>query len=194
MSPFRRPFHAVSLASLVTALLFTACGNPGAAPPQQLKMATNPNQQILDELNTSPNWFHAKKTRPIWARTIEQDQKVTTLEGEETVKAGHILCRGEAGDIWPQTAEQLAKRYKPTEEIDAEGWLKHLPNPDAQGVMAIQVGHQFEVQASWGKLSGKQGDYLLKNFQDRDTPYPDDVWIVDQKLFAATYERVAAAK
>lgn len=36
---------------------------------------------------------------------------VKTLEGEEQVTAGHYLCRGEAGDIWPQTEKDLNKRY-----------------------------------------------------------------------------------
>jgi hypothetical protein len=46
------------------------------------------------------------------------------------------------------------------------------------------------VVATWGKLSGKAGDYVLKNFRDRAVPYPVDVWVVDQALFRATYEVV----
>lgn len=160
--------------------------------PEYPDMNSHPNQQILDEAGKVGAWFHAKKTRPIWARQLEQDQTVMTLEGEETVPAGSILCRGEAGDLWPQTPEQLAKRYKPTDEVDVDGWRKHLPHPDALGVMAAQVDRPFEVNASWGKLTGKSGDYLVKNYQDRDVPDPDDVWIVDQTLFHATYERVVA--
>jgi hypothetical protein len=155
-------------------------------------MNISSNREILDEANRAGAWFHAKKTRPIWARRIEKDQTVKTLEGEETVQAGHMLCRGEAGDIWPQTVEQLVKRYTATDEVDAEGWRKHLPHPDAQGAMAIQINHPFTVVASWGRLSGKAGDYLLKSYQDRDVAYPDDVWIVDQKLFGETYAAVAA--
>jgi hypothetical protein len=56
--------------------------------------------------------------------------------------------------------------------------------------MAARAAHPFEVHASWGKLWGKAGDCLAKNFADRDVPYPDDVWIVDQTLFEATYEKV----
>ena len=52
--------------------------------------------------------------------------------------------------------------------------------------MATQINHPFEVHATWGKLSGKPGDFLLKNFSDRDTASPDDVWIVDQMLFRQT--------
>ena len=57
--------------------------------------------------------------------------------------------------------------------------------------MATQIDHPFEVQATWSKLSGKPGEFLPKNFSDRETASFDDVWIVDQTLFQQTYEAVA---
>jgi hypothetical protein len=147
-----------------------------------------PNRAVLDDANRG-QWFHAKKSRPIWAKKLESDQKVNTLEGEEQVAAGNFLCRGEAGDVWPQSEKNLMKRYSGTDEVDPDGWRKFLPNPDAEGVMAIQIDHPFEVQAAWGKLTGKRGDFLVKNYQDRDTKYPADVWIVDQALFGQTYAK-----
>lgn len=148
------------------------------------------NKKLLDEANLAAKWFRAKKTRPIWAKRLETAQVVKTLEGEEQVEAGHFLCKGEAADQWPQTEENLNKRYTPTNEVDAEGWKKYLPHPDAQGVMATAVDHPFEVHSQFGKLSGKAGDFLVKNFQDRQTDYPKDVWIVDQVLFGQTYSKV----
>ena len=117
-----------------------------------------------------------------------------TLKGEEQVAAGHYLCTGEAGDIWPQTEQTLLKRYTATDEVDADGWRKSEPHPKAQGVLATQIDHPFEVQATWGQLTGKPGDFLVKNYQDRETAYPADVWIVDQPLFRQTYESVAPGK
>lgn len=154
----------------------------------------SPNSEILDEANAAAKWFHAKKTRPIWARQLTERQLVQTLEGEERVEAGHYLCKGEAGDIWPQTEATLLKRYTQTDIGDDDDWRKYEPHPDAKGVMAIQINHPFEVTASWGKLSGKAGDFLLKNFEDRETDYPVDVWIVDRVLFAATYKTVASSE
>lgn len=162
-----------------------------AASPQP---ADSPNKTLFDEANAAGQWFHAKKTRPIWAKRLEADQTVTTLEGEEKVEAGHYLCKGEAGDIWPQTEQTLNKRYTATEEVTADGWRKYQPHPDAQGVLATPIDHPFEAQATWGKLTGKPGDFLVKNFQDRETAYPADVWIVDQTLFRQTYESVAPGK
>lgn len=152
------------------------------------------NKALLDQANADARWFHAKKTRPIWAKRLGAARTVTTLEGEEQVAAGHYLCKGEAGDIWPQMEQDLNKRYTATDEVAADGWRKYEPHPDAQGVLATQIDHPFEVLATWGKLTGKPGDFLVKNFQDRETSYPGDVWIVDQKLFRQTYEPVTPGK
>ena len=153
-------------------------------------MKSPPNARLLEEINQSQAWFHAKKTRPIWARKLEQDGTVETLEGKETARAGDYLCRGEAGDVWPQSAQSLEAKYVPTDTVDDRGWTKYEPRPDAEGVLAAQVGHPFAVEAKWGKLAGKTGDYVVKNFRDKDTAYPQDVWVVDQRLFRATYEPV----
>jgi hypothetical protein len=153
-------------------------------------MAESPNKEILDEINRAQVWFHARKTRPIWARKVDLDQTVETLEGRESVKAGDYLCRGEAGDTWPQKAQSLEAKYVRTDIVTADGWRKYEPRPDAEGVMAAQVKHPFRVQAQWGQLTGKAGDYVVKNFRDREVAYPEDVWIVDQALFRATYEPV----
>lgn len=148
------------------------------------------NQAILDEVNKARLWLHAKKTRPIWAKRIEQDETVKTLEGVEKAPARSWICRGEVGEVWPQTDQRLHSKYAPTDEVDAGGWRKFEPRCDAEGVMAAQIAHAFSVEAQWGALTGKRGDYLVKNFEDHDAPYPDDVWIVDQALFHATYEPV----
>ena len=150
------------------------------------------NQPLLDEVNQAGLWFHAKKTRPIWTREVERDETVETLEGTEHVSAGNVLCRGEAGELWPQTAERLASQYVATGTVDQDGWQQNTPHPDAQGVLAAPVDHPFSVEAAWGRLTGKPGDFLVKNFADQDIAYPQDVWIVDRQLFAATYKPVEA--
>lgn len=151
--------------------------------------AGSDNQAILDEVNRGRVWFHARKTRPIWTKQLTQPETVQTLEGPESVPAGTYLCRGDAGDIWPQTEERLLTKYSRTTQLDEDGWQRWDPKPDAAGVMAAQVPHVFQVQAQWGLLSGKPGDYLIKNYVDRSIQYPTDIWIVDQTLFNATYER-----
>ena len=159
----------------------------------QAKPEVGSNQSLLDEVNAAGKWFHAKKTRPIWVQEIKEARKVTTLEGEETVQPGHFLCRGEAGDIWSQKKADLEKKYVATEEESPGGWRKYLPRPDAAGVLAAVVDHPFVVHALWGELKGKAGDLLIKNYADKEVAHPADVWLVDQKLFGETYERVEKA-
>lgn len=88
------------------------------------------NAVIVKEVNDAGPWFHAKKTRPIWVRKLEQEETVKTLEGEERVPAGNYLCRGETGDIWPQTEERLTSKYIVTDEVGDKKWRKCLPKPE----------------------------------------------------------------
>ena len=177
----------VTVFFLSVAMAATGCGTS----QQGDKPMSKTNGAILQEVNGAGLWFHAKKTRPIWVRLLEHEETVKTLEGEERVPAGNYLCRGEAGDIWPQNKDRVTAKYTLTDEVDEQGWRKCDPKPDTAGVMAAQVPHAFQVQAKWGLLSGKPGDFIVKNFEDRGADYPEDVWIVDQALFEATYERVA---
>ena len=145
------------------------------------------NREILDEVNRAGSWFRAKKSRPIWVRRVLEDQTLETLEGVERVRQGDYVCRGENGDVWPQSAAELERKYRATATVDADGWQMYEPHPDNQGVLAAQIDHSFTVVSLWGNLHGKQGDFIVKNYHEKDTDYPEDVWIVDQDLFRSTY-------
>ncbi len=166
-------------------------GVPGSAG-LTVSPSENANVRLLDGVNRTGRWFRAKKTGPVWVRVAETRESVQTLEGIEHVDAGGCICRGEAGDLWPQSAETLASRYGATDDVDAAGWRKYIPRTHAPGVMAASMPDAFVVQSRWGALRGKAGDYLVKNYADRDVPYPDDVWVVDQALFGHTYEPVTS--
>lgn len=176
--------------------LFVSCGSETKLNPRKGTARTaasvdkRDNRALLDEVNSAGHWFHVKKTKPIWVQEVKEARKVKTLEGEETVEPGHFLCRGEAGDIWPQKKADLEKKYVSTDE-EADGWRKYLPRPDAEGVLATEVDHPFVVYATWGELKGKAGDFLIKNYADKEADYPTDVWLVDRTLFEQTYEQVA---
>jgi len=168
------------------------------------------NETLLTELNKKKAWFHAKKIGPVFALQVSQDREIQTLEGREVARAGDMLCRGIAGELWPQTVrtslhlchaisllilfflskeERLLSKYKPTNTLDGE-WRKYIPRPDLPGVFAARVRADFEVQTSYGSMHGKAGDYLLKDFGDQYNEYPDNVWVVDKKLFNKTYIKV----
>jgi len=61
------------------------------------------NETLLTELNKKKAWFHAKKIGPVFALQVSEDREIQTLEGKEVARAGDMLCRGIAGELWPQT-------------------------------------------------------------------------------------------
>jgi hypothetical protein len=142
------------------------------------------NEKILDEVNAAATWFRAKKTSHLWAKRLEKDEIIETLEGLVSAKAGDFLCRGSGGEFWPQCAKRISEKYNPTGEVDKAGFQKYLPESE---VMAAQVGHPFKVQTAWGELTGKPGDFILKNSEDTEIEYPASVWIIDKQIFTATY-------
>lgn len=180
----------LAILGVVLAALLVGCVHSSRTPSPgpRTEADASSNRTLLQRLNTAHAWLRAKKTKPIWVKRLEHEQTVKTLEGPVPAHAGDYLCRGEIGEVWPQKGKDLEARYTPTEAVDADGWRRYEPRPDSEGVLAAQVAYPFEVQAKWGKLTGKAGDYVLKNFRDRAVAYPEDVWIVDQRLFQATYE------
>lgn len=149
------------------------------------------NQSLLDEVNAAGLWFSACKTKPLWAKKLKDARSVETLEGTMSANIGDYLCRGAAGDIWPQKAETLHKKYATTGEHDRDGWEKFIPRLEGAGVQAARIDHPFTVKANWGDLKGQPGDYLVKRDADKDVTYPDDVWIVQQTIFESSYEAAA---
>ncbi len=121
-------------------------------------MTDIPNKTLLDEVNQAGAWFRARKTGAVWVHPTADRETVESHEGRETLLEGDVLCRGEAGDVWPQSEGSLLAKYRPTELTDADGWRKYEPRPEHSGVMAACIGHPFTVETDRGKLAGKSGD------------------------------------
>ena len=64
-------------------------------------MHTSPNAEILDEMNQAGAWFRARKVAPIWARQVDKDETVKTIEGTEQVKAGDFLFKQIGANFTP---------------------------------------------------------------------------------------------
>ncbi len=153
-------------------------------------MSTLKNKKLLDEMNQAGRWVHAHKTRPVWAKQVDAQMVVDTLEGNVTANAGDFLCRGVDGELWPQSARSLTTNYTPTKVVDGDGWRMFLPQRAASGILAAVVHRPFTVSTPWGTLSGRAGDYLVKRQTDEHADYPEDVWIVAKNLFRKTYRIV----
>lgn len=155
------------------------------------------------DASTISEWSIAKKVKPIRAKplvSILVDKSVlskllvTTLEANEKLGDGVVICVGEAGDIWQQMPKKLLAKYDVT-AIDPEGWMVCEPKPDnsieCYEVKAFINTHSGEhyVKAQWGAdFRGQtcqafgEGDFICRNREDHS-----DVWVVRKKLFNNTY-------
>ncbi len=144
-------------------------------------MHLNPNGVLLPELAVQLR--RAKKNRSLWARRVAQVEEVVSLEGKHTAKPGDYVCRGIEGELWPQSEKSLLGSYTASGQVDKDGFERYDPRPDGPPVEAMQVDKPFFVVASWGRLDGKSGDYLVRKITD-----PTDIWIVDRSIFENSYQ------
>ena len=57
--------------------------------------------------------------------------------------------------------------------------------------LSLNTDFDFSVEhTAWGTFHGKAGSFLVKSYEDKDTQFPEDIWIVKREIFEATYERV----
>ena len=91
-------------------------------------------------------WSKASKTKPVKAKplvtllvdkTVVNKFLVATLEGNEPLGDGVVICIGKSGDVWQQTPKKLLQKYNVT-SIDNDGWMVCEPKPD-NVVNCIQV-------------------------------------------------------
>jgi hypothetical protein len=98
-------------------------------------------------------------------------------------KAGDAILTGTAGESWPIAKATFETTYAPAEESrmgqDGKFFKKPLP------VLGVQMKELFAVTASWGRLEGKPGDWLVQYDE-----VGGDFGIVDQGVFEQTYERL----
>jgi hypothetical protein len=100
-----------------------------------------------------------------------------------TFKAGDAIMTGAAKESWPIARATFEKTYAPAEgsRMGRDGKFFKKPLP----VLAVQMKEPFAVTASWGRLEGKPGDWLVQ-YDD----HAKDFGIVEQSVFQETYERL----
>tara|TARA_Y100000310_G_C20340708_1_gene649650 strand:- start:85 stop:630 length:546 start_codon:yes stop_codon:yes gene_type:complete len=161
---------------------------------------TNKNHAVLVEADKI-GWKKATKTKGMFARKLEKDVVVNSIEGPLNAKKGNFLCMGFGGEFWVQKEANVLKKYDDEgpfkksvkvkyadgEKVTYTDFHVFKPKPDRE-VLVCHMPNSFEVHASWGDLNGKKGDYMVKPLEDGLDPDPQDVWLVDKELFEATYE------
>lgn len=163
---------------------------------------TEDHAPIYAEMLT--DWKVAKKVKPIRAkplvsilvdRSVLNKLLVTTLEANEPLGDGAVICVGESGDIWQQMPNKLLAKYDVI-SIDPEGWMVCDPKPDnsiechqwTQDIITHSGEHY--VKAQWGShfrtygpcQTFAKGDFICRNRTDHS-----DVWVVRRKFFENTY-------
>lgn len=146
---------------------------------------------------------------------IENAILINTLEGEQKIMENSMVCVGELGDVWQQKKEKLIQKYNIV-NVDENDWLICEPKPE-NNVYCFQLTEDllldneirhsvsyrgfkdptsFLVIGQWGKerwidegrtkvyvQEGKLNDWICQNPTD-----PDDIWIVQKRIFDSTYE------
>jgi hypothetical protein len=110
-----------------------------------------------------------------------------TPAGEPGVafKAGDAILTGTAKESWPIAKAKFEQTYAPAQgsRVGKDGKFFKKPTP----VLGLEMDAPFAVTASWGRLEGRPGDWLVQ-YDDAGK----DFGIVGQQIFAQTYERLAA--
>jgi PGDYG protein len=98
-------------------------------------------------------------------------------------KAGDAIMTGAAGESWPIAKATFEATYAPAEgsRMGQDGKFFKKPLP----ALAVQMKEPFAVTASWGRLEGKPGDWLVQYDE-----VGRDFGIVDQGVFEQTYDRL----
>lgn len=161
------------------------------------------------DTNQLVNWKKAQKTKGLKAKPLSSllvDRSVlakflvSTLEGNETLDIGNVICIGQSDDAWQQTPKALFKKYNIV-GLDEDGWMLCEPKPENE-VEFVEIDEsfftetttilevrQFYIIGLWGKDTpegpvqyGKCGDIVCRQPYDHN-----DVWIVRRRLFDNTY-------
>lgn len=144
------------------------------------------------------------KDKPIRAKRMSdvfRDQSVftkfliKTLEGNQDIQPKSMMCLGAIDDPWQQDIDKIKKKYD-FDTVDETGWIVFTPKPDVV-TNVFQVTQEmlgdsdkFQIVGLWGTegedgkmyQTGKVGDWVANIPDD-----PADVYIIEQKVFAATY-------
>ena len=105
---------------------------------------------------------------------------VQTLEGPASFQPGDFLAVGVQDEQWPISKATMAKTKQQVSEQDDQGWADYAAT---NTVRAVQMSEPFRVQISTGDiLTGKAGGYFVVS--------GSRAWIVDEEIFAQTYEEV----
>jgi len=123
------------------------------------------------------------RTDPPYSKGHIRTRETPAGDAGVAFTAGDAILTGGAEESWPIAKATFETTYAPAagSRMGEDGKFFKKPLP----VLAVQMKEPFAVTASWGRLEGKPGDWLVQ--------YDDvgkDFGIVDQGVFEQTYDRL----
>ena len=114
----------------------------------------------------------------VTAVRLAKSTKIETIEGEELAKPGDWLITGVKNEHWPVSDEVFHQTYD-----KIPGKIERFRKKTGTVVEAEKLEQNTSIKTSWGKQSGKVGDWLI-------TSHTGDVRICAADVFELTYEPV----
>jgi hypothetical protein len=181
----------------------------GERQPQNQELRKLSHEETLEWINKNRAWQRAKKTKPMWARPVLQEELgrefQTADQAVERAQEGYWLCVGVAGEPWFQKPARIEAKfahlrdetkrfafdsepksygvYQPKENL--ANWVAQVKGP---GIAGFYIRPNYDVDHP---LYAPAGGYVVKD--GVLDPYRDganDVWLVQEGIFNSTYEFV----
>jgi len=127
---------------------------------------------------------YRKKLVPVRIEPVTEARQIETKEGHQQIAPGQYLAIGVEGEQYAFGPEVFAT-YK-----SLAGRAGYYVKREEVLVEAVRLAFPIELHRPGWEHHGKAGDWLI-------TLTPDDQYVCDAEIFAATYEPVddeAAAK
>ncbi len=125
------------------------------------------------------------RTDPPYNKGHIRTRETSAGDAGVAFKAGDAILTGTGKSSWPIARGTFEATYAPSEasRMGQDGKFFKKPQP----VLGVQMKEPFAVTASWGRLEGKPGDWLVQYDEAGK-----DFGIVDGAIFEQTYERLTA--
>jgi hypothetical protein len=174
--------------------LAQACFAEDPTSKPKLEARELSHEQTLRWVTEHRAWRLARKTKPIWARPVGQDEVgkefQTADHAKETAREGYWLCVGVAGEPWFQTIQKIESKYEVSGEEEKEfgfdeasrayriyrpkaevrNWVAQVDGP---GISGFAIRPNYEPTR---RLRSPAGGYVVMD--EVEDPYaarPDDV-------------------
>lgn len=108
------------------------------------------------------------------------------------------VLRGTVGELWTISEEKLFKKYDIVDDETTTNLSKVRTKPDSSKCLACFVPEDIlgTINTAWGttlqindpRVEHGKGDFVIAQLNNDGTPNLDDIYVVNGKIFATTYD------